>query len=354
MTYTALTIGPIIASLNKAHKTREIWAASYLFSHLMEMIINNLLTDGVKENQFILPYPKARDFDIKNEFKRAGIFPDRLVLKSEDGLFDKLDKASEDAIKEIVNYFNAANKKDTSDYFNKYLRTNIIEIEETELSDEANVIVEINKLLANTELQSRLIAEDPMYFETFLEKIYDAGLFTDIFGKGHSYPSIIEIATRGLKLPKNYFSNLDDEKELWEKLRKDKNYNDKLKTAHKYIAIIQADGDNVGKLIKQIYDTNPALITEFSKTLSQFSFEAVKVITEYGGEPIYAGGDDLLFFAPVITKDKNVFYLLRNLDCLFNKFILSNKNLKNTLNQLTETTDECGNPLKLPSMSYGL
>ncbi len=45
MKYTAITIGPIIKSLSIAHKTRELWAASYLFSYLLKSIISTIKSD---------------------------------------------------------------------------------------------------------------------------------------------------------------------------------------------------------------------------------------------------------------------------------------------------------------------
>ena len=38
MKYSAINIGPIISTLGMARKPRELWAASFLFSHLMKCI----------------------------------------------------------------------------------------------------------------------------------------------------------------------------------------------------------------------------------------------------------------------------------------------------------------------------
>jgi len=97
---------------------------------------------------------------------------------------------------------------------------------------------------------------------------------------------------------------------LIEVLSKEEMFEGKFKQPHKYIAIVQSDGDNVGKLIKEIYKSNPAKIKEFSKALSDFALEAAEEIQKYGGETVYAGGDDLLFFAPVLTPDSNIFILI--------------------------------------------
>ncbi|MCP4970272.1 MAG: type III-B CRISPR-associated protein Cas10/Cmr2, partial [Arcobacter sp.] len=329
----------------------------------------------IKNEQFILLFPDARKLDTTNEYKSAGIFPDRLILKSEDGFFDELQSAVDDAKKEIYKNFD----DNCIEYLDKYLRTNIIE---KELGKDANVIFKINKLLANTELQSPLIPEDELCFESFLQNIDKTNLFKNVFGNERAYPSIIEIALRKIndgenltkdkiddlrkegnkilteaeknKKEENQDFNFDDDDELITGISNDDKLKKKFKTPHKYIAIVQADGDNVGQLIKQIYNVNPNLIEDFSKALSKFSFDALRKIKNYGGEAVYTGGDDLLFFAPVNTNDKNIFQLLNGIDEKFQDCLLKNEKLKPALAQITNSKDECNKAIKQPSMSYGL
>ena len=78
-----------------------------------------------------------------------------------------------------------------------------------------------------------------------------------------------------------------------------------------YICIVQADGDGMGKTIgsKSLCEVNA-----FSKRLLEKGKEACAKIEKYGGETIYAGGDDLLFLAPVVHGDSNIIELLVDLD----------------------------------------
>lgn len=369
MTYTALTTGPIVASLDQAHKTREIWAASYLLSHLMERTIHHLMTgqDAIRADQFVVPYPKVRALPTYNaELKRAGVFPDRLILESENGLFDQLQNAVKEAKDEIAADFEKIDGiENAKQYLDQYFRTDIVEMKATE----KNVVVEINQVMANCELQNTLISKDDLYFTTFLEKIHGSTLFNQVFEKGYSYPSMLEIGIRKLNggqkisrpkredlmeigeriLKENAKPNdkeklLDDDDKLLAGLKKSEGFKDKLKTAHKYVAIVQADGDNVGKLIESIYLNNPGKIKDFSKALSNFSLRSVEAIMAYGGEPVYAGGDDLLFFAPVVTHDDQIFGLLKKLDDIFNGEVVEESNLKGLVKGLE----------KSPSMSYGV
>lgn len=57
-------------------------------------------------------------------------------------------------------------------------------------------------------------------------------------------------------------------------------------------------------------------LPKVSAALSEFGFEAKKLIEKFGGMPIYAGGDDLLFIAPVVGEDgrTTIFDLLENLE----------------------------------------
>lgn len=98
---------------------------------------------------------------------------------------------------------------------------------------------------------------------------------------------------------------------------------------------------------------------QFAKTLLQNGTQAVEKIAAYGGLPIYAGGDDLLFFAPIINPRSklggiyNIFDLLEKLSEDFeNRF---NKDLfKENSYKLSEQKDDEGNFLKTPTLSFGL
>ncbi len=376
MKHTALTIGPIITSLNQAHKTREIWAASYFFTNLMEQIINQLIGFGIKPDQFVIPYPYARkEFDKENIFLKSGVFPDRLILKSENGLYDSLVENTETVFKKIIDEIESANvcKGQIQEYFNNYVRKNIIEIE----IKQGNVVDEVNKILAFTELQNNVILEDNQCFLTFLENINQTSLYKNIFGNNFSYPSIIEISTRrinkGKDLERNELNSIikagkEELKKMYKGSFENRTFEDDdflvaglsvtkeidFRNSHKYIAIVQSDGDNVGKLIGKIYNTNPELIKDFSKALSKYSLDAVKEINKYGGEAIYAGGDDLLFFAPVMIPMENIFTLIKKLSSIFTETLSSYEELQNLIESFKKEKDECGIAMQPPTLSFGL
>jgi CRISPR-associated protein Cmr2 len=334
MKYTALTIGPILKSLLLAHKTRELWAASFFFSYLMKMIIEKI----EDKDCIIQPYKDKEGLVSKlgigkNKIEGVGIFPDRLFIQSENGMFDELTEIVDNAIKEICGEFGA----DQS--LKEYLSTHIIEFEDKELqgNDKSIPVAQINQYLATCEMQANYNFIDNDCFLKILEQIAQSKIYKSTFkNKGH-FPSIIEIATRGLKLEPQFFKNVwdYDEEEIWEMISDQQKEN--IKTSHKYIAIVQADGDNIVALSSQIAMKGKDKLIEFSKALSSFSLLAAQKIIDYEGTPIYLGGDDFLFFAPVTNSTKNVFQLIEEIDIIF----------KEQITNKFETE-------KQPSMSYGV
>ncbi len=363
MKYTALTIGPIVKSLSIAHKTRELWAASYIFSFFMENIIEEIKKEH-KEN-IILPFPDKDKLIGKLEIKhikKAGMFSDRLFLQSETGLFDELQDAVNKALEDVAGKLGLSDKRASN--LKKYLTSYIVEDEYRERSfknpkEKDNIIYQFNDFLANCELQTKYSNQDNDCFLRILEGINKTSLYEDIMGSSNTpFPSIIEIATSGLDIPTSVFKNDEEEDaEIWkailEEEKKEKYKVDrkeltkekcklygKLKVSHKYIAIVQADGDNVGKLIKQIYTEDSSRIFEFTRALSGFALKAAEKISKYGGLPVYAGGDDLLFFAPVTGKSNNIFGLISELDEVFKQSVI------NPFNNISLK--------QKPSMSYGV
>ena len=172
MKYTALTIGPIIKSLGLAHKTRELWAASYFFSSLMEKTIKNLNNDDA----IILPYPQKKSLIAilkidESQIKSAGIFPDRLILESKDGLFDEVKDAVETSIESLKTEFGfSCNMEELKNYISSH----IIEFEYVARKlkkEKDNIIYQTNDFLANCELQANYAAID----SECLSKMFEIG-----------------------------------------------------------------------------------------------------------------------------------------------------------------------------------
>lgn len=269
--YTAINIGPIIPTFAMARKPRELWAASYMFSYLMKCIIDKFSSELI-----VSPAKLSENAD-----KTVGLYPDRLFVEGEVRAEVLEDAFNEFAIKIGLDIQN------TRRYFN--LMSVTIEVEEGS-EEEEKILVSLNRLLDRMELCNLNVDENArMAVQNYLsEGMYQ---LKNVTGKAFKNPSIENIASI------NIFDN-----------GQGTGCGDK---SDKYICIVQADGDNMGKAVAKF----PVKVISFlSKKLLVFGQEACQTIREYGGLPIYAGGDDLLFFAPVLTSKGSIFDLIKKLD----------------------------------------
>jgi len=339
-----LTIGPIIKTLGMAKKTRETWTASYLFSFLMKTIILQLKEKGIDEKQIIIPNPNPPPDPGKK--LKAGLFPDRLIFQASDGDFEKLKEAVTISMQIMANGIyeklkgesNAPNIETVRETLDNYLQIYFVE---KDLEPNDNPVIVLSPYLDSIERQTKFIHKDSNQVIPRFLKLKNKD-FLSLDADLERFKSLIEIATRELKkvdeqaykkIIDEYIFNSkkeDDETSIIQALKTHKELKDDFKMYHKYIAIVQADGDGIGEKIKKL-DLNQ--LKSFSKDLTSFASDAVRLIQEFGGTPVYAGGDDLLFFAPIVNRftdetgkmfSKNIFDLINDLDSKFkDKFPLN-------------------------------
>jgi len=333
--YLGITIGPIIKTLMMAKKPRELWSASYLFSGLMEALINEFMQKSI---------PIISPGIVSNNQSGVGLYPDRLFCKNENYSFSI-----------IVDIINEIKKKYSSDInVNKeYFRTYAVEIE----ADSDGVAIEqLNHKLDVLELFQTAIPDDiEQSIRKLIIKKDDSDLFEMGFGdRKKTIPTLAEIGSTQLKqLDSEKYSVClkDAEKEekesgkdtLISKLRE--SFGEQFKTPHKYICIVHADGDNMGAIINLLDSVNIKLLSD---GLLDFGQKACQLVKDFQGLPIYAGGDDLLFIAPVISNDSKgkehtIFDLIEQLSQQF----------YNTIDSSFVVFDPNNIELK-PSMSFGL
>ncbi len=349
-TYIGITIGPIYKTISQAKKTRELWGASYIFSYIMKQIYIKL-----KSNNAEIIIPQVDDSAL-NAHEGVGLFHDRIIFKSTKGDFTHLkditDKILEDIGEEIGDV----------GYLKKYISITYCEIESDEEYKEINR--NINNYLDNLELRGNYQTEEKScLINYFTNKLNNSFLIKDAFGdKRKNFPTLLEIALSDLlinptvkEMVEKYLDDdlkrfkdikgkgndkeIDEEQDetsIYQKLQdlSKKKEIPQLKKYHKYIAVVQADGDSLGDTIKSL--TKNEDFEKLSKALFTFAIEANKLICNYSGVSVFAGGDDLLFFAPVVNKikDKNIFILIDELNKVFNdtmKEALFNNRTKPTM-----------------------
>lgn len=304
--YYGITIGPIVDTISKAQKTVEIWSVSYLFSKIMKDIVKNLY----EKVEFIIPYVDKNDFDKKDN--GIGMYHDRLIFKT-DLSFEDINQTIKNVKLEIakdIAFSIKADENKVNEFFEKYIKIYIASKKDCE-----NPILEIYKILDDLELNNE-VYEYENYMDRFLirDNILKSKLLKNSGKNG--FDSIPEIASVESGENFGYLEQDDDYyKKLKEKLK------DNFKQVYKYIAIVHADGDNLGNVVKSLKEINQN--NPISKALFNFTTESKEILEKYSCNIIYIGGDDLLFFAPVVMKvdneSKTIFDLLEELKKIYAK-----------------------------------
>ncbi|HHT23331.1 MAG TPA: type III-B CRISPR-associated protein Cas10/Cmr2 [Bacteroidales bacterium] len=359
MKYTAINIGPIVSTLQMARKPRELWAASYLFSHLMDCIIDTLFELGITKADIISP-----DILNKNQNLGVGLYPDRIFFKNElpvtsngktfeDTVFEKLIKSTEYTVNKDKIILHRLKKE----YFKIMIVSLDISVVQSE-NEESKAIYELNQALDKLELFNITNTD------TDTKNVRDLIIMRDkspLFKKAFDtddFPieTLGEIAAKQLEVLGQ---------ENWKKFAKDIKSEDKkiaekayshfseknLKSYHKYICIVQADGDNVGTTVSH-KDLQDGKVKEISTALLDFGKKATNKIKEYGGLPIYAGGDDLLFIAPVVGIQKKEDGNWKNILDLLEE--LNNDSFKGVIDKVAECNLKKGNKPIKASLSFGV
>ncbi|MHB9945480.1 type III-B CRISPR-associated protein Cas10/Cmr2 [Clostridium botulinum] len=367
--YIGLTIGPIVETIGNAKQTGELWASSYLFSYIMKNIIKTLIVKDREvnkdreqneklENRFILPcIDDILNKLSKNEMEQksiqkienntdeaeqeVGLFHDRFIFQSENGEFDLVKESINEVIDGIVtgienhDVCKDKSREEIKSNIEDFLKIYYLEIDidlnqeekENKLSSENNIIFKVNRALDALELREKILDNEGMRNNYFLKTLTNKDLkkhflSVDAYGengKDGDYPSLFKIA-----LDETYNNEFPNEDEKIKEESKQMGERKRLK-ANEYVAIVQVDGDSMGRVIEKfkIHNDRENIYVDykdFSSKLLEYDKNSHEEIKKYGGFTIYAGGDDLLFIAPVITKNKNnIFQLIDALSRLFDK-----------------------------------
>lgn len=337
--FLALTIGPVVKTLLEARKSRELWAASYLLSNLMRHLCAALDPAG---NRLLIPRIPA---DVQNApLYGAGIYPDRLFMQA-DGLTDAaVETAIDNALKRLAadctKKGEKLDEKATLAFWKQFFRIRYVIAELPDLRN-GQLSIALSPVLDTLELEDTAFPASPK--SDFLLELFDTknlfqcplvgalhgnnrGLYEKILDRYALFPATHEIAAFELfdKESEAFIAlnnSIDDDKneQFYQRIEKGEQSDAALKRhfkpRHKYFCIVQADGDNIGKAIQQLNDAEH--YRKFSETLALFGSTAAGIINFYGGKPIYIGGDDLLFLAPVRSAQGSVFDLIQALSDSF-------------------------------------
>lgn len=370
-TYLAISIGPIYQTIQRAKRTRELWVASFILSRYMREILVGLeegkygdcLSPDVSDLHN--SGEKYHGAGIWNDNCFYALHTGKEEQLKAD-LPKILQEAKGRMLAHLVVPLPSTGKKappldlsELSHIFDRHFYgTAILHTRESQpAGNQEPVLIALGKLLASAESlyvgpsQHDDYVGQVLFRPSTVLPLYNLGfdkqdtIFTQL-RYGRRLPSLLEIAVAEFKQQPAHYQRItesitaayqaqarkakaaaisdeecnlaleeisgtpEEESGIIEQLKllRDGKGASLFKKRHKYVAIVQSDGDGIGKIIKGFQDGDVAQMKTFSKQLMDFSKDAVGAIANFGGIPIYAGGDDLLFVAPLQNQQQQTLF----------------------------------------------
>lgn len=292
--YIGITIGPIFDTILEASSPAAMWFSSFLFSDVTRRLCDAITHEA--EFDAVEIYSPYYSEEVQIFEDGVGKYHDRILFSAE------VKGEAESILHQIIRKV----KQETSIYFEEMPRFEQSEVEKfmeeylqihfivKDQVEKENVILEFSEYLSALE-----------YIKTF--PIYNSG--NPIIDMMLGYE---EGKNENIKQSKIY-QQVRDKKQLEQggRIRSIEQIastrgEEKWKTS-KYFAVVNADGDGMGKALEHIPNEN---LREFSKQLFGHASEAAEKIKQFGGMTIYAGGDDLLFLAPIVGRNGQTIFAL--------------------------------------------
>ncbi len=305
--YIGITIGPIYETISIAKKPASMWLASYMFSYVGKLLCDKIVSDPkVSTKDLISPHYEKSSLE-----NGIGSYSDRIVLQIADNkratsneilrtINSKIIPEVKEEIAKKVALKKSDGKKDTEleEYIESFIDIKAVQFQ----SSKKDAIGASAERLDTLELKKEYLS-----LNKTSQIIRNNGKDT---GEGNKDIKKISVA---FGIDDNLWQLTKDESSEGKAVRNLKNVHDiaaigsdgsaDKKKIGRYFAVLQADGDNMGRLLKnELIDGN---IGDLSKALLEFSNEAPGIIGEFGGVTIYCGGDDILALVPVYNTDKN-------------------------------------------------
>ena len=346
MLYGGITVGPIVETLGMTATPAGLWFASYFFSLTVRDICKALRQQG-KE---ILTLPDNYSFADHAEDNGVGTYHDRVYFKADmdtaaarADICQAIDSSVDNRTAELVEVFDGEYPaEEIKKYLKSFLQTHFVIFAEDSVIKEKGIAKTLADALDALELsQNSQLQQESAYIHKLIRGKKEEQETKDGKEKqdGNNvylrhFPPLVKEAANGA-FPLAYkkdgsirirsLSEIAAGRELSE--------TDIVKKTARYFAIVQCDGDSMGQTIaadeeKGNLPQQEKRIQEFSRMCMDYTTSSAKLVTEYGGVVIYAGGDDLLFLAPIISSNdnctsRNIWELCRaigrNFDTVFEK-----------------------------------
>lgn len=312
--YYGITIGPVFNTLSLSTKPAGLWCGSYLFSYLTRKLCEAFVRSGISPEDFMSPYVEAvyekGTAEVQQKIKGVGLYHDRIVFRADDRTMEEISDIADRVKRELSSRIaEAAQRVSDEEFIRTYLQIHIVC---RELEDEVNPVLELAGYLDASELMYNFNQD------------YVSNPLVDLFDKDR------EDGRSAAELLKKSFLVRDCGGE-WPLLEKDSSDIMSMKDIagvcaekksfrqSKYCAIVKADGDYMTGVLKGLTDKEkPGTIRGFSGCCLEYEVKAAEEIKKYGAVNIYAGGDDLMFLAPLTGVDgRSLFELLKTIRGIF-------------------------------------
>ena len=257
--YIGITVGPIIDTMLLTTTPAGLWGASYMFSYFTRRVIENLISKKyVEEKDFLIPAWNDKNIEIVQK-SQGGLLHDRVIFESdredilertEEVISDMKEELAEIMYEAIQKYEKEKKNKEEIDknalieYMKKYIQIHTIMLE-----DRKKIILNMGKYLSTLELERSFIEkEEKNYILKFLENK------ANIQGSKSELKNEILKRSKFIKEDWYFFKDkgknvlsIDDISES--ALRHFKDNKDNTKG---YFALVQMDGDNLGKVLGKL------------------------------------------------------------------------------------------------------
>ncbi|MBZ2085082.1 type III-B CRISPR-associated protein Cas10/Cmr2 [Streptococcus oralis] len=328
MQYVGITIGPIFKTIGEAISPAGLWFGSYFFSTVTKTLCEKLV--GIPNVKIFSPFYDSNSNQNPQE-DGIGRYHDRILLSVDGNTVteEALQNIISEVKKEMAEKFGKFNPGQIKNFINNYLRIDFVILNEKTIeiigkSGKAgnNIAIILNDALDALELMAAGKGRT------------DMNLFASFFagkkGNRNIYIKESKLFTGTKPNSQLVIKHPDDSSDLKSiedialSRKKEENSSEEIPdgevtpTRSEYYAVVNSDGDKVGTLLKALckdleISKQSERINIFSGACLDYAGEAAKLVGKYGGMTIYAGGDDLLFIAPV----HSIFSLCSELDKMF-------------------------------------
>ena len=329
MKYAGITIGPIFKTIGEAISPAGLWFGSYFFSTVTKKLCEKLVE--IPTVKIFSPFYDSNSNQNPQE-DGIGRYHDR-ILFSVDGntvTEEKLQKIISAVKKEMAGKFGKFNSGQIENFINNYLRIDFVILNEETINEIIgksgkagnNIAIILNDALDALELMAAGKGRiDKNLFAPFFAGKKDN---RNCYIKGSELFTDTKLNSQLLTSYSDHASELKSIEDIALSRKKEENSSDRSPSGEiapirsEYYAVVNSDGDKVGTLLKALckdveIPEQSDRINSFSSSCLDYAGEAAKLVGDYGGMTIYAGGDDLLFIAPV----HSIFALCQKLNILF-------------------------------------